>query len=226
MEEILCYIIMLVVPYLICGISTAIIVTKIKSGEDIRLSGSGSAGLTNTLRTQGKTAAVLVLFGDVLKGVLSVLAVRFAFLFIADIDVRLEKSWVLYAAGIMACLGHIFPVYFKFKGGKGVLVTCAVLYAIDWRSASILLGLFIIIVAVTRYVSLGSIIAGSCYPACVLVLSIINDDPTPYLNAACGVVIAAILVLSHKKNIIRLINKNEKKLGVSERKDKKVKQSK
>ena len=82
----LCYAIMLIVPYLLCGINSAIIVTKIKTGEDIRTLGSGNAGLTNTLRTQGKIAALFVLLGDVLKGVLSILIVRFSFLWLAGID--------------------------------------------------------------------------------------------------------------------------------------------
>ncbi|MCL2107940.1 MAG: glycerol-3-phosphate 1-O-acyltransferase PlsY [Oscillospiraceae bacterium] len=216
----LCYLIMLAAPYLICGINSAIIVTRIKSGVDIRTLGSGGAGLTNVLRTQGKTAAVFVLFGDVLKGVASVIVVRLAFLYLADTntaDLSLGMNWIAYFAGIMACLGHVFPLYYGFKGGKGVLVTLAVLYAIDWVSASILLGIFITVVAATRYVSLGSVIAGACYPICVFTLSLMKNDVSAYPNLACSLVIAAILIFMHRGNIKRLINKTERKLGVSER---------
>ena len=218
--RILCYIIMIAAPYLICGINSAIIVTRIKSGKDIRTLGSKNAGLTNTLRTQGKTAAAFVLAGDVIKGVLSLFTVRFAFYYLAGIntaDVTRGMNWVGFAAGIMACLGHVFPVYFKFRGGRGVLVTVAVLYAVDWLSASILLGIFLIIVALTRYVSLGSVIAAACYAPCVFILGGINGDSAVYINAALGIVISFILIFMHRQNIIRLINKSEKKLGVKEK---------
>ena len=116
---IICFLIAAAVPYLLCGINTAIIVTKIKTGEDIRTMGSGNAGLTNTLRTQGKLAALFVLLGDVAKGVLSVILVGLAFKYIGGVDPRAEGSayeWVLYAAGTSAILGHVFPVYY---GGYG-----------------------------------------------------------------------------------------------------------
>ena len=133
---------MVLIPYFLCGVNSAIIVTKIKCGKDIRTLGSGNAGLTNTLRTQGKAAALFVLLGDVLKGVLSVIAVDLCFRFIAGIDVRVTEggwTWVLYAAGVAAILGHVFPIYYGFKGGKGVLVTVSVLLAINWIPAVILL---------------------------------------------------------------------------------------
>ena len=89
---IICFLIAAAVPYLLCGINTAIIVTKIKTGEDIRTMGSGNAGLTNTLRTQGKLAALFVLLGDVAKGVLSVILVGLAFKYIGGVDPRAEGS--------------------------------------------------------------------------------------------------------------------------------------
>ncbi len=125
---IICFIITALLPYLLCGINSAIIVTKIKSGDDIRTLGSGNAGLTNTLRTQGKLAALFVLLGDVAKGVLSVVFVGLSFRLLADIDpwsAGSEYEWALYASGASAILGHVFPVYYGFKGGKGVLVTVA-----------------------------------------------------------------------------------------------------
>ena len=210
---------MVIAPYLICGVSSAIIVTKIKSGKDIRTLGSGNAGLTNVLRTQGKTAAAATLVGDAVKGVAAVIIVRLAFRYIAGIstaDIENGMNWVAYAAGIMACFGHVFPIYYKFKGGRGVLVTFAVLLAIDWISAFMLFGLFLLIVLISRYVSLGSVVAAVCYPVWVLILSLMQSDPSAYINFACALIIAIILVLMHKGNIIRLINKTERKLGVKE----------
>ena len=213
---IICFLIAAAVPYLLCGINTAIIVTKIKTGEDIRTMGSGNAGLTNTLRTQGKLAALFVLLGDVAKGVLSVILVGLAFKYIGGVDPRAEGSayeWVLYAAGTTAILGHVFPVYYGFKGGKGVLVTCSVLLAIDWLPAVILLAVFAVVVAISKYVSLGSIIAGSLYPFTVLLFSIMEKSPCYWLNFLFSGLMAVTIVLMHRENIKRLINHTEKKFG-------------
>ena len=212
----LCYAAMVLVPYLLCGINTAIIVTKIKSGKDIRTLGSGNQGLTNTLRTQGKTAALFVLIGDVAKGVLSIIGVWLCFRYLADIDPHAKETgyeWVLYAAGVFATLGHMFPVYYGFKGGKGVLVTVSVLLAIDWPPAVILFGLFALVVAITRYVSLGSCIAAFLYPFAVLIFGIIESNPSIVLNVIFSAIIGAMIIIMHRENIKRLLNHTEKKLG-------------
>lgn len=212
----LCYALMVLIPYLLCGINTAIIVTKIKSGKDIRTLGSGNAGLTNTLRTQGKAAALFVLLGDVLKGVLSVIAVDLCFRFIAGIDVRVTEggwTWVLYAAGVAAILGHVFPIYYGFKGGKGVLVTVSVLLAINWIPAVILLGIFGLIVVISRYVSLGSIISAILYPFTVLIFGIVENSPCFVADFCLSAAIGALIVFMHRGNIQRLKNHTEKKLG-------------
>lgn len=218
---VICYLIMAIVPYFLCGVNTAIIVTKIKSGEDIRTLGSGNAGLTNTFRTQGKAAGFMVLFGDVLKGVLSIVIVRLCFYLIAGIDCGAQGSpyeWTLYAAGIFAILGHVFPVYYHFKGGKGVLVTVSVLLAIDWLPAVILLGIFGVIVIISRYVSLGSCIAAVCYPFTVLIFGIIEKSPCYIANFACSAGIALLIIFMHRENIKRLKNHTEKKVGSKKQK--------
>ena len=212
----LCYAIMLIVPYLLCGINSAIIVTKIKSGEDIRTLGSGNAGLTNTLRTQGKLAALFVLLGDVLKGVLSILVVRFSFLWLAGIDttnLANGMNYVAFAAGLAAILGHVFPVYFGFKGGKGILVSVSVLMTIEWIPACVLLGIFLIVVAITRYVSLGSCIAAILYPFTILAYGLLTGDPCVYINMILSALIGILILFMHRGNIVRLKNHTEKKLG-------------
>ncbi|MCM1054281.1 MAG: glycerol-3-phosphate 1-O-acyltransferase PlsY [Bacteroides sp.] len=213
---IICFVITAVLPYLLCGINSAIIVTKIKSGEDIRNLGSGNAGLTNTLRTQGKAAALFVLIGDVAKGVLSVIFVGLGFKLLAGIDpwaAGSQYEWVLYASGAFAILGHVFPIYYGFKGGKGVLVTVAVLLAIDWIPAVILLGIFGLIVAVSKYVSLGSCIAAVLYPFTVLIFGIMEKSPCYWGSFACSALIAFLIVFMHRENIKRLADHTEKKLG-------------
>ena len=137
----LCYIIMIVVPYLLGGVNTSIIVTKLKTGKDIRTMGSGNAGLTNTLRTQGKAVAGIVLLGDVAKAVLAIWAVRLAFQFIGGVDTTVlenDMNWVGYMAGFMAVVGHVFPVYYGFRGGKGVLAAISAIFTLDWRTGCLL----------------------------------------------------------------------------------------
>ena len=202
----LCYAIMIIVPYLLCGINTAIIVTKIKTGEDIRTLGSGNAGLTNTLRTQGKIAALFVLLGDVLKGTLSILIVRFSFLWLTGTDTANPDNMMTYvgfAAAVAAIIGHVFPIYFGFKGGKGILVSVAVLMTVEWIPACILLGIFIIVVALTRYVSLGSCIAAVCYPVTILVYSLITGDPCVWINVILSALIAVLILFMHRGNLVK-----------------------
>jgi glycerol-3-phosphate acyltransferase PlsY len=236
----ICIAFAIIAPYLICSINPAIIVTKIKSGEDIRKLGSGGAGLTNTLRTQGKTAAVIVLLGDVLKGVISILVVKHFYLLLNPLpvfdssaatiidylnlltDTSFPYSTLcLWIASLTAVLGHCFPLYYKFKGGKAVLVTVTTGMTINWLPPLIALLIFILIVAITRYVSLGSIIAAVCYPVSVFMTGFVitgHVSSSTIIGVIFTSIIAVILVFMHRKNIVRLINKNEKKLGQSERK--------
>lgn len=213
---IVCIALAVIIPYMLCGINSAIIVTKIKSGKDIRELGSGNAGLTNTLRTQGKLAALFVLTGDILKGVLSILIVHFLFKMILGIDTYSPAdgySWINYLAGVFAAIGHVFPPYYGFKGGKGILVTFAAMLAINWIAGVVPFIIFVIVVAISRYVSLGSIIAAACYPFCVLIFSLMQGDSSSWINFALAAAIGAMLIFMHRANIRRLMDHTEKKLG-------------
>lgn len=214
--KILCFAAMAVIPYLLCGVNSAIIVTKLKTGKDIRTMGSGNAGLTNTLRTQGKLAALFVLIGDILKGVLSILLVHFLFHLLLGADTYSMTegySWVNFCAGVFAVLGHIYPIFYGFKGGKGVLVTFAVMLTIDAVPALLLLGIFGIVTAVSRYVSLGSVIAASLYPFTVLLFSLMEGNVCAWADFAFSAGIAFLLIFMHRANLKRLKNHTEKKLG-------------
>ena len=218
----LCLAFAIIVPYLICSINPAIIAAKIKSGRDIREMGSGNPGLTNTLRTMGKRAAAVVLLFDVLKGVISIVLVL-----ILSSTVNCQPSTVncqlsivnclVWVASLTSVLGHCYPLYYKFKGGKAVLVTVATLFVIDWLSALIALSLFILIVLVTKYVSVGSIIAAALYPVVVGVIGYYvwgNDEV--YIGVIFSSVIAVLLIFKHRENMKRLIAGNEKKFGKKE----------
>ncbi len=215
--EWICYIIMLVVPYLLGGINTSIIVTKIKTGKDIRTMGSGNAGFTNALRTQSKSTAIIVLLGDVAKAVLAVWAVRLSFLFIGGIDttnIALQMNWVGYVTTFMVIVGHIFPVYYGFKGGKGVLAAISAIFTLDWRSAVILLTVFIVLIAITRYVSLGSCIASSLFFITTFIWSgLVDKDPSWIINVILAAMSAGLIIFMHRGNIHRLLTHTEKKLG-------------
>lgn len=213
----LCYIIMLAVPYLLGGVNTSIIVTKLKTGKDIRTMGSGNAGLTNTLRTQGKAVAGIVLLGDVAKSVLAIWAVRLAFLYIGGVDTHVlanGMNWVGYMAGFMAVVGHVFPVYYGFRGGKGVLAAISAIFTLDWRTGCLLLGVFIILVAITRYVSLGSCVASVLYGFGTLIFVYFMDgDPAGIVCTFIAFFTAALVIFMHRGNIHRLVTHTEKKLG-------------
>lgn len=213
----LCYIIMIAVPYLLGGINTSIIVTKLKTGKDIRTMGSGNAGLTNTLRTQGKAVAGIVLLGDVAKSVLAIWTVRLAFQFLGGVDTTVLENgmnWVGYMAGFMAVIGHVFPVYYGFRGGKGVLSAISAIFTLDWRTGCVLLAVFIIIVAITRYVSLGSCIASSLYGFGTLAFVYFMDvDPAGIVCTFIAFFTAALVIFMHRGNIKRLATHTEKKLG-------------
>jgi len=210
----MCVVFAVIAPYLICAVNPAIIVTKIKSGGDIRKIGSGNAGLTNTLRTQGKTAALVVLLIDVFKGVISIVLVRCFFKIAGEAD----PGYIEWVSALSAVLGHSCPVYYGFKGGKSVLVMVSVLFVLDWKSAAILLSLFAVIVLVSKYVSLGSVIAAAAMPFCVFFVgTLINKKPHIAVCAGLTAVMAALLVYKHRGNIKKLMSGTENKLGKKRR---------
>lgn len=191
-----------VIGYLLGSINTSLVVGKLFYKKDVREYGSGNAGATNTLRTLGKTAALLVVIGDSLKGILACLIGRWlgreAFPGVYGGE---------YAAGIMAVIGHNWPLYFGFRGGKGVMTAFAVVLMFSPRAALICLLLFIVIVALTRYVSLGSIVSGIAFPVVAWLLG------EPLMLILTGVLLALLIVFRHSANIKRLLEGNEKKLS-------------
>lgn len=203
-------ILVLIIGYLLGSLNTSIIVSKFY-GTDIRKHGSGNAGLSNTLRTLGKTAAVLVLVGDVLKGVISFLIGSF----IANaVPATVSLSFVGIGGmlgGIAAIVGHNWPIYFGFKGGKGILTSFSVVMMMDWKLGLILLGLFLVIVALTRYISLGSIIACVVFP----IGAYIKGNGIVFTIFAT--ILAILAIARHSANIKRLLDGTETKLGAKKK---------
>jgi glycerol-3-phosphate acyltransferase PlsY len=195
----------LVLGYLLGSLNTSVIVGKIY-GKDVRNLGSKSAGLTNTLRVLGKSAAAFVLAGDILKGVIACLIGLRLGVYVHSGESGDCLS--LLAAGAGAVIGHNWPVYFGFKGGKGMLTAAAVMFTIDWVTALISFGVFVLIVALTRYVSLGTICAAIFFVA-ISFLPVFKNTIYFYIFSA---MIAAVIVFKHKENVRRLLSGTENKL--------------
>ena len=191
------YIILAIVFYCFGCISTGYIVGKIQSDIDIRKHGSGSSGATNAFRVLGKKAGIITFISDVAKGAIA----------------SLVGLWLGGVTGALVCsiavvLGHNWPVFLKFRGGKGIATTIGTIIVINPVVGIILLGFGVVIVALTRYVSLGSIMATAAYPFVVFALKF----PAEFKIHA--VIIGLLAILRHISNIKRLIKGNERKLGV------------
>src|SRR5215471_16987739 len=206
MIDILKFFAALALGYLIGSLNTAVIVGKIY-GKDIRSHGSKSAGLTNTLRVLGKSAAVFVLAGDILKGIIACFIGLFLGVYVYSGEAKDCVS--LLAAGAGAVIGHNWPIYFGFKGGKGALAAVTVLFMIDWVMALICLGFFVIVVALTRYVSLGTISAAIFFVG----ISFIPVFGHTFYFYIFGFLMVLIIVVKHRANIQRLLSGRENKLA-------------
>ncbi|MED1116412.1 glycerol-3-phosphate 1-O-acyltransferase PlsY [Bacillus paramycoides] len=200
----------LALGYFLGSLNTAVIVGKIYR-KDIRNHGSKNAGLTNTLRVLGKSAAVFVLAGDILKGIIACFIGLFLSVYFYSGEAKDCVS--LLAAGAGAIIGHNWPIYFRFKGGKGALTAIAVLFMIDWVMALLCLGSFVIIVALTRYVSLGTI----CATILVAVISFIPVFGNTLYFYIFACLMAFIVIFKHMENIQRLLSGTENKLIFSRR---------
>lgn len=214
MKSVLIAVVSAVQAYLLGSIDTGILVSKYLYHDDVRKYGSGAAGMTNMLRTFGKKAAALTAFGDVLKGVLAVCIGRWLFTLMPE-DTMLSPYLAVYLAAIFAIIGHLKPLYFGFKGGKGVLVGAGAALATEPLVCAALLVIFLIEVAITRIVSLGSIIIAALYPVGTLINLIAcgANLPTIVFSTVCCAIMAAMVIWLHRSNIERLKNGTEYRFG-------------
>lgn len=196
------HIISLLVGYFFGCISTGYIVGRFNN-IDIRNYGSGNAGTTNALRTLGKKAAIITLFGDMLKAIIPVLLFRYIFHATGE-----EYYLIALYTGLGVMLGHNYPFWLSFKGGKGVATSAAVIIVLDYRMGIIAAVLFFIIIGITRYVSLASIITSFLFPIGILVF---HNGDIHMLILSCLFTISVIYM--HRSNIKRLLNGTENKLG-------------
>ena len=206
-------IIMAIIAYCIGSVNFSVIISKKMAGFDVREKGSGNAGSTNVLRTVGKKAAALTLICDILKGVVAIIIS----IIIGNIVEGANKELLLQIAGIAVVIGHTFPIFFGFKGGKGVATSLGILLMSNWKIGLICLVFALVLMLLTRMVSLGSCGAAILFPVLTL---FINDSYTVLTDGKRGttyliysIILAVIVLFNHRSNIKRLLNGTENKIS-------------
>lgn len=217
-------ILIVIISYFIGSISSSVIISKKISGLDIRNEGSGNAGATNMLRVHGKKAGAATLLCDIAKGIVAVCIgyITDKILIASGVqtfnwfETNILINNLKYIAGVFVVLGHDFPVFFGFRGGKGIATSLGVMLALDWKIGLIVAVFSILIMAATRYVSLGSIIGGVIYPVAVTAFMLGKGNINiVYLLSA--VILGILAIAKHHANIKRLLNGNENKLFVKQK---------
>ncbi len=217
----------MVIAYLIGSLNPAIIITRLKTGKDIRTMGSGNAGFTNVLRSVGTGPAVATIVCDYLKGIIAVLIGWWIFSSLTvtnDVAPIEYVKYGRYLAGMCVILGHTFPIYYGFKGGKGVVTANALMLVVDWRVFLMIVATFLLIFFVTKIISLGSIVCAALYPVYTLLVTYFMDY-LPFLgtenelrfrfvliSTACAAAVGAMVIIMHKENIGRLLRGEEKRI--------------
>jgi len=207
---------LIITAYIIGSIPTALIISRKYFGIDIREYGSGNMGATNAFRILGSKFGTIIMVLDVLKGML---AVGLFYLLPFYMSNELERTNFMIALGLSSVIGHIFPVFADFKGGKGVATLLGMILAIQPYVALTCIGVFLIVLFLTRYVSLSSILGAVMLPICVL--WIWNEDELTYRIFA--LLVAAMVVITHQKNISRIIKGAENRVPILKFRDRKNK---
>ena len=202
-------IIVAIIAYLIGSINFSVIISKKIAGFDVREKVSGNAGSTNMLRSVGKGAAALTLLCDVLKGVVAILIA----IGIGNLIKEADKGLLVQIAGIAVVIGHTFPIFFGFKGGKGVATSLGILLMTNWQIGLICLVFALVLMALTQMVSLGSCAAAVLFPVLTLFIKehyIVAEGGSYFIYS---VILAVIVLYNHRSNIKRMLNGTENKLS-------------
>ena len=213
-----CLLFVLLAAYLLGSINSAILISKVVYKEDVRTKGSGNGGMTNMLRSFGGKAALMTLAGDLCKTALSIFIAGFIFGFgyVGGISV----NGFCYFAGLFAVLGHVFPVYYQFKGGKGVLVTSTMALILTPVPFLILFAVFAAIFAGSHFVSLGSVCVAVLYPVVLHgTFAVMFESPMPGEISLSAIAIAILIVWCHRENLKRIGQRTEKKTYLRKKKD-------
>ena len=217
------YATMAIIAYFIGSINFSVILSRKMAGFDVRDKGSKNAGTTNMLRTVGKKAALITLICDILKGVISVFIAFILGLIIGETN----KALLVQIAGIFVIIGHTFPIFFEFRGGKGVATALGVLITTNYLIGLICLGFALVIMAITRMVSIGSVLAAILFP--ILTIFIHNNylvqgtEGMDFGYIIYGIIIGLFVCFNHRENIKRILNGTENKLSFKKKSEDKVK---
>ena len=211
-----------VICYFAGGIMFGVIISKLTAHDDIRNHGSGNAGATNMLRVLGLKAGLITFVCDAVKCFLAMILCKYLIIIPAsqglELSFVLEPQTVLYYCGFAALIGHSFPVLFKFKGGKAVAGSLGVLLCLDWQVALSVLLVFVVVVVLTKTVSLGSILGAIQF---ILATFFVSDGltllPRLYINL-WGLIIGGLVIIRHKENIARLLKGEEKSISFNSKK--------
>ena len=209
----------IVIPYLLGSLNFGVMISQKHYKDDVRTHGSGNAGATNMLRTFGWKAGVLTMAGDMLKAVVAVglgyliVGINAQITDVNGVSYRMVDQFGAAIAGLFVMLGHMFPIFFKFKGGKGVATSGMVIIMISPITAVFCLIIFLIIVIGTRYVSLGSVMGLSLFPIVLNAWSHAYDPPRNPTACMISVVMAVLVVFMHRENLKRLANRTESKIS-------------
>ena len=198
-----------IVAYLIGSVNFSVIFSKKFAGFDVREKGSGNAGSTNMLRSVGKGAAALTLLCDILKGVVAILiAIAIGSIFNVS-----DKALLVQIAGVAVVIGHTFPIFFGFKGGKGVATSLGILLMTNWQIGLICLVFALVLIILTQMVSLGSCAAAILFPVLTLFIKqhFIVEDGSGYF--IYSIILAIIVLYNHRENIKRMLNGTENRIS-------------
>ncbi|MBQ2388556.1 MAG: glycerol-3-phosphate 1-O-acyltransferase PlsY [Clostridia bacterium] len=221
MNWLLALLLAIVISYLLGSINFAVIVSKIFAREDVRNMGSGNAGMTNVIRSVGLLPGIITFVGDFLKGIVAPIVGKYLlFPIIFEnapdcISPYFSPTYGLYICGFFCIIGHAYPIFFGFRGGKGVSTSIAVLYCIDWVVATFVLLTFLAIFLITKIISIGSIVGAFEFSVFNLLINMNKGLPTSefiYI-IILSVATSLVVILKHKQNIIRLHNGDEKQLS-------------
>ncbi len=207
------YIIMAIIAYAIGSVNFSVIFSRKFAGFDVREKGSGNAGTTNMLRNVGKGAAAITLVCDILKGIVAILIAYFLNKFIDGVDGAL----LVQIAALAVVIGHTFPIFFEFRGGKGVATSLGILICINWQIGLVCLIFALVIMAITKMVSLGSVLAAILYPVLVICqvgkqFFIVEGNYIVF-----SILLALFVIFNHRENIKRILAGTENKLSFSKK---------